>query len=422
MEKLDYAKGELQWDNISLTDIARQWGTPVYLYNKRVLQNDFLRIKNSFQPYASIICFALKANSNPTIVRILGDMDAGADIVSMGELFTALKAGIPHDKMVFAGAGKTDEEINFAVKSRLLAINTESEKELEVIEEYAHNMLQKQPALLRVNPDIDAETHPYITTGTNAHKFGINIDRIEEAARFCHTSHSLHFLGLHVHIGSQVSKPEPVNRTFDAVAGLIDRLEKSGIPVDTVDIGGGMPVDYCSDYNRLLGMPEEKDSPGIADALSVWTTAVAKYFDCSKRRILVEPGRAVTARCGILLTKVLYRKKRADKEFLIVDAGMNDFVRPALYGSFHGIVPLKEPGNSRVGVDVVGPICESGDVIGREISLPPCERGDYLAVLTTGAYGFALASNYNMRPKPPEVLIGSDGVECIRPRQRYTDM
>ncbi|MFC1728834.1 diaminopimelate decarboxylase [candidate division KSB1 bacterium] len=417
-----YRKGSLTWDGIDLLDAAKEWGTPAYLYNRKALENDFTRLQQAFEPYTHSINFALKANSNPELVKLISKLGCGADIVSMGELFIALKAGISHEKMVFAGVGKTDEEINIAIKSRLLAISAESEEEVHVIDEHAGHMLQKQPVLLRINPDIDAESHPYISTGRSIHKFGIDARSAEELAGYCFRSNNLHFSGLHIHIGSQVEKLEPVAKSFERTAQFIERFENKGIPVEIINLGGGMPVGYRFEFDAVTHENKLSTDRNNENIISGWASLIPEYFDVKEKRIIIEPGRSVIARCGILLTKVLYTKTQSGRRFIVVDAGMNDFIRPALYGAFHGIVPLTYRGPAKITADVVGPICETGDFFAHDIEISECVRGDYLAVLTTGAYGFVSASNYNMRLRPPELLLENGDIRCIRPREQYSDI
>jgi len=417
---LEYQNGELCWDGISLTTVASEWGTPAYLYNREVLVRDFLRIQRLFEPVAAEIRYALKANANPEIVSILAKHGAGADIVSLGELMVAVKAGIPPGKIVFAGVGKTDEEIRYAIKSQVSALAVESEQELQVVESFSQDMRQKQPVLIRVNPDVDPGTHPYISTGLGSHKFGIDYRKIEELARYCHAARSLRFAGLHMHIGSQIEKTAPVGKSLRILAGLVERIEKRGIAVQTLDLGGGFPVDYTRESARLLRLPAKKEPE--ENVAEYWAAAAADCFVPGKYRIIIEPGRAVSAHCGMLLAKILYKKKRGRKDMLIIDAGMNDFIRPALYGAVHGIVPLKEPETPFGSADVVGPVCETADFFARGARLPRCERGDYLAVLTAGAYGFVASSNYNLRCKPPELLIENGSVRCINKRENLKDL
>ncbi|MFC1555742.1 diaminopimelate decarboxylase [candidate division KSB1 bacterium] len=419
---LEYKNSELFWSGFSLQEIAREWQTPVYVYNRSVIENDINRIKRIFNKTADMTCYAVKANSNIEIIKIAAQSGLGADIVSTGELFAALKADIPHNNIIFAGTGKTDEELIFAIKSRIFSLNVESDEELKAVETFANTMLAKQPVMLRVNPSVDPESHPYISTGHFTHKFGIDISEIEELAKYCNLSHSLHFQGLHFHIGSQVTKLQAVEESFKIIGQIVDRIENSGIRVPFVDIGGGLPVDYYSDYSRLLNVEMPDSIPEIHKLYENWADAAVKYIDKEKHKILFEPGRALVANGGILLTKILYRKRHQDKEFIITDAGMNDLIRPALYQAFHGIVPLKDPGNKKIKADIAGPICETGDFFAHDILVPECGRGDYLAILTTGAYGYSESSNYNLRLKPLELLIENDSIRCIRERQKYEDI
>jgi len=276
--------------------------------------------------------------------------------------------------------------------------------------------------MLRVNPDIDPQSHQHMSTGLNYHKFGISLESIPELAVQCEKSDQIEFLGLHVHIGSQVTSFESIDKTFIVMSNLVESIEKQGISIRNINVGGGLPVDYESAGKLLLSNGKSGNDIGLEQAISFWKTCIQKYFISTKRNIIIEPGRSIIAHSGILLTKVMYRKSNNKKEFLIVDAGMNDFIRPALYGAIHSIVPLKEPWKSITTIDIAGPLCESGDFFARDISFPDCHKGDVLAILSTGAYGFVLASNYNLRLRPSELLIDNGEVTCIRERETYDDI
>ncbi|MCH7782418.1 diaminopimelate decarboxylase [candidate division KSB1 bacterium] len=419
---LAYKNGSIYWGNVDLSLPAQKWGTPFYVYNRSTLEESFTLLQSRLRPEVNTICYALKANSNPHLVGCLAGLGAGADIVSMGELIAARKAKIPAGKIVFSGAGKSDEELRFALKEGVGAINVESKQELDAIERISADLKTKAPVMLRVNPDIDPQSHPLISTGKNYHKFGISLDSIPEFATRCKKSGRIEFLGLHVHIGSQISRFESIDNTFKVISNLVKSIEKQGIPIRNINIGGGLPVDYESAGKSLLSGGCTGMDTGLEKATGYWKTCIKKHFDCTKISIVIEPGRSIIAHSGILLTRVIYRKRNNKKEFLIVDAGMNDFIRPALYGETHSIVPLKEPGNLKTTIDIAGPLCETGDVFARDISFPESDKGDVLAILSTGAYGFVLSSNYNLRLRPPELLIDNGEVACIRERESYDDI
>lgn len=419
---LVYEKGELCWDGIKLSSAAKEWGTPMYIYNRSVLEEAFLFIQSHFTSVTDCICYALKANSNPVLVECLAELGAGADIVSMGELIVARQAKVPPEKIVFSGVGKTEDEIQYALKERIGAINIESEQEILCVNNIAAGLGIKAPVMLRVNPDVDPQSHPYISTGMSINKFGIPIKSIPDVVHRCVRSTNLEFLGLHVHIGSQIEAKEPVARAFKVLAELVDSIEKQGTNISIINLGGGLPVDYAADERRLLyNLPPEKDLDE-GEVVKYWADCIQTYFDFKRKRIIIEPGRAITAHAGILLTKILYTKRRNNKEILIVDAGINDFIRTAFYGAKHGLVPLREPGKAEHRVDIVGPLCETGDYFALDLPFPQCKQGDYIAILSTGAYGFVSTSNYNMRCRPPELLIDKGTVRCIRPREKYSDI
>jgi diaminopimelate decarboxylase len=386
--------------------LARTYGTPLYVYSKRTILSRFEAITRAFGRLEPLVCYALKANSNRAVIEILGDSGAGADVVSGGELRRALDAGIPGKKIVFSGVGKTAEEIDLGLRRGVLTFNVESEDELGLIEAAARRLKRRAPVSVRLNPDVDAGTHRHITTGLASNKFGVSkphaLRLYDRAAR----SAWLKVMGIQCHIGSQVGSVKPYRRAAEIVAGVIDTLFRRGIRLSLVDLGGGFGVRYEDEA--------ELDLDGLAKALAPLVARGA--------RLLLEPGRYLTADAGVLLTRVIRTKTTPTRRFAVVDAGMNDLARPALYDAYHPIVPASpRKGTPRV-CDVVGPVCESTDHLARGRRLPPLEAGDLLAVLKAGAYGFSMSSQYNSRPRPAEVLVDGARAALIRRRETYEDL
>jgi diaminopimelate decarboxylase len=356
----------------------------------------------------------LKANSNLNIIRLFGEMGAGADVVSGGELYRALQAGIKPEQIVFAGVGKTAAEIDYALEQGLGAFNVESESELKLIEKRAASLAKIAPVSLRVNPDVEAHTHHYITTGRQHNKFGLNMEHALELARYAAKSASLRFVGLQSHIGSQLLEVAPLAEAFGRLVELTEKLEEAGIAVEHLDLGGGIGVTYED---------EQPEQPARLAAAIV--EVLKEHGGLKKYKLMAEPGRYLTANAGLLLTNLLYLKQEAPDApcFAIVDAGMNDLIRPALYSAKHRILTLHNPENAEARTyDVVGPVCESADFLGRSVKLPELQEGDSLALLSAGAYGFSMASNYNSRPRPPEILVDGASYQLIRRRESYADL
>jgi diaminopimelate decarboxylase len=412
---LRYRHGTLHCEDVSLAEIAGAYGTPVYVYSVDAVRRSYRAIESGFAGLDHQICYALKANSNPAIVEELARLGAGADVVSAGELKLALRAGIAPDKIVFAGVGKTDPEIEMALESGILALNVESAQELEVINGIAGRLAKKAPVSLRVNPNIDIHGHPYITTGRSVDKFGISLEEIPALLERLPQMQGVELVGLHAHLGSQIDKVKPYVESARALAGLVEQARSLGLRPWFVDIGGGIGVRYELDGRLPSPDPEFAVDP---KELGKEIAKVLKPLDC---KVLVEPGRALVAQAGVLLTRVTYLKETRGKRFVIVDAGMNDLLRPGLYQAYHEIVPVCPRDGQRHSVDVVGPICESGDFFARERLLAPVKRGDLLAVLTAGAYGYVLSSNYNSRPRPAEVLVDGSSHRLIRPRENLLE-
>jgi diaminopimelate decarboxylase len=398
--------GELTCDGVALSRIAREHGTPLYVYSRALLEENFQRFDRAFAPVPHLVCYAAKANSNLAILSCLAALGAGADVVSGGELRAAREAGIPADRIVFSGVGKTDAEIRYGVEAGILAFNAESERELEKIEETARTTGVTARAALRVNPDIDARSHPYISTGLKHNKFGVDIARARELFARARSLTHVRLIGVQAHIGSQILEVEPLEQSARELAELAGVLQEDGFVIETVDLGGGTGVAGPS-QNPLT--PE------------MYAEAVVPLFAGRGFKILIEPGRAVVGAAGVLLSRVLYRKENSGKNFVVTDAGMNDLLRPALYDAIHSIESVMPRDGSLV-ADIVGPVCETSDFFARDREIPQVGEGDLLAIRDAGAYGFAMSSNYNFRPRAAEVLVEGGSFRLIRRRETFDDL
>ena len=400
---LEYRDGELYLEGVSLKSLAEEFGTPLYVYSANFIRDRFNAYREAFPD--ALICYAVKANFNPHIVKLLGELGAGADIVSGGELYLALKAGIPADRIVYAGVGKTEKELRDAIEADILMFNVESRQELEVLNELGKEYGKKVRIAIRVNPDVDPKTHPYIATGMRKSKFGIDIREAEKEYEDASRLENIEVVGIHCHIGSQILDISPYKEAVEKVVNLYEKLINKGIDIKYLDIGGGLGIKY---------KPEDREpSPKeLAELLKPILSGV-------KAKLILEPGRSIMGNAGILLTQVQFLKDKGEKHFIIVDAGMNDLIRPAIYEAYHHIVPVKEENREKVKADIVGPICETGDFLALDREVQRMERGEYLAVLSAGAYGFAMSSHYNMRPRAAEVLIDKGEVKLIRKREDY---
>lgn len=407
MHLFEYKNGELYAEDVPVREIVYKYGTPIYIYSYNTLLNHFKAYDNAFDSYPHIICFALKANTSGAIIRLFAKEGGGADVVSGGELFRALKAGIEPKKIVYAGVGKTEEEIRFALKEGILMFNVESGDELLEINRIAEDMAIKAPIALRINPDIDPETHPYISTGLKKHKFGIPIEEALEYYKLASSLKNISVIGIHKHIGSQLTKVTPFVDALKRILLLLDELNKQGINISYLDIGGGLGITY------------KDESPPNPEQLAKNILPLLKGRNVT---IVLEPGRSLVGNAGILVTKTLYLKKREDKEFIIVDAGMNDLIRPSIYGAYHHIQPVIKNNRRKILADIVGPICESGDFLAKDRLINRVERGEYLAVMSAGAYGFSMSSNYNSRPRAAEVMVKGNRFALIRKREDYNDL
>ncbi|UCE04672.1 MAG: diaminopimelate decarboxylase [bacterium] len=417
MNRFQYQNGDLYCEDLKIETIAQNYGTPLYLYSKNMIIDNFKATDAAFSLVKHTICYAMKANSNFQILKLMASLGSGGDVVSGGELFLAQKAGIPANKIVYAGVGKTDEEIKCGIESGIMAFNVESEPELEIVNQIAIDLGKKAPVAIRINPDVDIHGHPYISTGKAINKFGIDINVAQEVFLKAHKMSGIEIVGVHCHIGSQILNLEYYVATAKKLSDFVQKLFESGIEIQHIDIGGGLGVHYPDIIPEYADRAAERvPSPAeLADKV----LAILKPLDCE---ILFEPGRSIIAETSALITKVLYVKKSRDKNFIVVDAGMNDLIRPSLYEAYHQIVPLKQLDVKLEQSDVVGPICETGDFLAKDRPLPKVQRGDYLAVMTAGAYGYSLASNYNSRPRPIEVWVDGDRDEVVREREKIEDL
>jgi diaminopimelate decarboxylase len=410
-----YRGNELYCEEVPLRELAEEFDTPLYVYSKNQIVENFREIARAAESKYTV-CYALKANSNPAILKLLAEEGAGADVVSAGEIHLALKAGFPPEKIVFAGVGKREDEIEYALARGVFSFNVESIQELQLLSLVAVRSRKKARVSLRINPDIDAESHPYISTGLRHNKFGIDASQAMEAFRMAAAQTSLDVIGVHTHIGSQITKVEPYVSTATFLVGLVNRLRDEKIYLSHIDIGGGFGVQYINAL-RHEALPLESNPNGAALGVKDFLAAVLPVLEPTGCSIWIEPGRSIVANAGVLLTKVLYVKGNSAKKFVVVDAGMNDLLRPSLYNAYHQVVPLCIETYEREKVDIVGPICETGDFLARDRMLAKVKRGDGLAVLTAGAYGFATTSNYNARPRPAEILVNGEKVRMIRERE-----
>jgi diaminopimelate decarboxylase len=407
MHHFNYQAGELFCENVPVRQIAEAVGTPFYVYSAATLTQHFQVFNNAFAAFPHIICFAVKANANLAILRLFARLGAGADIVSGGELYRASQAGMDPGKIVYSGVGKRPEEIKAALKAGILLFNLESSQELEEINRIAGHLKLKARVALRINPNIDAKTHPYISTGLKKNKFGIDIDRAVEDYRRAQELPHLEVVGVACHIGSQITQVAPFVDALKLVKELIERLKTLGIQIRYLDLGGGLGIQY---HDEEPPHPQEYGEKLLEHL---------KGLDCT---LILEPGRVLVGNAGILVTKVLYTKATDTKHFIIVDAGMNDLARPSLYGSYHGLWPVIEADRPQVKASIVGPICESGDFLAKDRLMPAFAPGEMLAVLSAGAYGFSMSSNYNARPRVPEILVQDRDFYVIRKRETYRQL
>jgi diaminopimelate decarboxylase len=420
MDFFNYKNGRLLAEEVDVEKIAAGVGTPVYIYSKATILDHYEKIKKAYATLDTTICYSVKACGNINILKILANAGSGFDIVSGGELYRTQQAGADMKKIVFAGVGKTDEEIIAALKAGIGYFNIESEAELENFIKLAKETGIKTKAALRVNPDVDPKTHKFITTGKKETKFGVDIERAEKVFEQYSKNDYVNLCAIHVHLGSGGKTIDPYRQAVEKVLPLIDTLQSKGFKIEMVDLGGGFGADYQTDT-----------VPSAAD----YAKGIVPLLRDKDLKLILEPGKSIMANAGILLTRILYLKQGGNKKFVIIDAGMNDLIRPHLYDAFHFIWPAKvEDRFSYLKrtekldikglefVDIVGPICEATDFFAKDRAIPPVQRGDLIAIFTAGAYGFTMASNYNARPMPAEVLVDGKNFKVIRKRQSYEEM
>jgi len=405
----------LHCEGVNLQALAKRYGTPLYVYSAKMIRERYAAFDAAFRGDRHTICYSVKANSNLSILKLLAKAGSGFDVVSGGELERVLIADRKAaKKIVFSGVGKTREELSAAIKAGILLFNVESESELEALAECASRLPINASIALRVNPDVAAKTHPYISTGLHQHKFGVPIREASALYAKAASAPYLKVRGVSVHIGSQITDVTPFGEAMARVAELVRQLRNEGHRIDYVDAGGGLGISYDS---------ENAGTAQLSKALAAYADAVITPLRGLDVQLLLEPGRSIVGPAGILVTSVVYRKSNNGKRFLVVDAAMNDLIRPSLYGAYHEIVPVGSmPDAIRETVDVVGPICETGDFFARDRSLPTVSEGDLVAILDAGAYATVLASNYNTRPRPAEVLVSGKSVKLIRRREKISDL
>ncbi|MBW2195242.1 MAG: diaminopimelate decarboxylase [Deltaproteobacteria bacterium] len=407
MHHFHYKNNEMYCEDVAIAEIAGQVGTPFYLYSHATLRQHFLAFEKAFEKAPHLVCFSAKSNSNQAVLKLFATLGGGLDIVSGGELFRGLKAGVPADKIVFSGVGKREDEIKYALESGILMFNVESFEELEQIDRCAARLDKKAPIALRVNPDVDPKTHPYISTGLKKNKFGLDKDAVVEAYKAANACVHVEVKGVSCHIGSQITQVEPFVDALRRIQELIAILEGLGICISCLDLGGGLGITYDQE---LPPHPSE------------YGKAVLATLGDSRVTLIFEPGRVIVGNAGILVTKVLYTKKGENKDFVIVDSAMNDLVRPSLYDAFHAIEPVVRNEKETIKADVVGPICESGDFLAKDRKIARCQSGDLLAAMSAGAYGFVMSSNYNSRPRVAEVMVKKNQFHVVRKRETYEDL
>jgi diaminopimelate decarboxylase len=412
MHHFEYRNGEMFAEAVPLNKIAREVGTPAYVYSLATLKRHFRVFDQAFKAVPHIVCFSVKANSNIALLKAFAKEGSGFDIVSGGELFRALKAGGDPRKIVFSGVGKKREEIEYALAAGILMFNVESDDELTALNDIAAGVGKKAPISLRVNPDVDPQTHPYISTGMKKAKFGVDIKKSLETYKKAAGLPNVEVVGVDCHIGSQLTSVTPFVDALAKVREYLDRvllgeMKKEGTQIRYLDLGGGLGINY---HDETPPLPEEY-AKAIIDGL--------QGLDIT---LILEPGRVIVGNAGILLTEVQYLKETDSKKFVIVDGGMNDLIRPALYGSYQAIQPVAQTNGDKIVADIVGPICESGDFFAKDREIARPKRGDLLAVMSAGAYGFTMASNYNSHPKPPEILVDGDKYYVIRSRESLDDL
>jgi len=426
-----YRDGKLHCEDVDLVRVTEKFGTPLYVYSAGTILDHYTRLDAALAPLDHLICYAVKANSNRAILKLLAEAGAGFDIVSGGELYRVLAAGGDAAKCTFAGVGKSSEEIEYALEQGVYSFNVESEAELEYIDRIASTKNLRARIALRANPDVDPHTHEYVSTGSRQNKFGIALDQLPAVYERAAKMRNIEIVGVQMHIGSQITQAEPFASAITKVTPIVRQL-KSKYAIKFFSIGGGMGIIYRRALESGSGQWWHEHDPacaGSAFSIRDYADAIVPPLRELGIRILVEPGRFLVGNAGVLLTRVRYIKQATEKKFAIVDAGMNDLIRPALYHSYHEIVPVKEPITSRSTsknktekIDIVGPVCESGDFFALDREMPELHEGDLLAIMSAGAYGFVMASNYNSRSLPAEALVRGDKLSLIRKRQTWEDL
>jgi diaminopimelate decarboxylase len=407
MHYLEYNNQQLHCEGIPIEQNAAKVGTPFYLYSYHTLVRHFTVFDKAFNGIPHLVCYSAKANSNLALLRLFVNLGGGVDVVSGGELYRALKGGADPQKVVFSGVGKRVDEIEYALKMGILMFNIESSQEIQVINEVAGRIGKKANVAIRVNPDIDPKTHPYISTGLKQNKFGIDILRAQMAYRLASQLPHLKIVGIDCHIGSQLIEVEPIIEALRKLKQLVENLRKEEMEIHYLDLGGGLGITY-----------EDEEPPHPMEYASNILEEI-KGFGCT---LILEPGRVIVGNAGILVSKVLYTKENEEKRFVIVDAGMNDLVRPSYYGSYHQILPVKEETREEIVADVVGPICESSDFLAKGRKMLKVNPGELIAVMSAGAYGFSMSTNYNSRPRVAEVIVRDDQMFVVRRRENYEDL
>lgn len=411
MDHFNFQKNELYAEQVAVREIAQAVGTPCYIYSVETLKRHWRAFSEAFQSRPHQICYAVKANSNLAVLNTLAELGSGFDVVSKGELMRVIAAKGDPKKVVYSGVGKKSDEIAYALEQGIFCFNIESKEELKNIQRIAHNLDKPASIALRINPDIDAKSHPYVVTGLKESKFGIPYQDALSLYQFAQAQSHLNIIGLDYHIGSQLVEISPFIAAIEKMNDLIRVLLEHNIPLKYLDIGGGLGVVY------------EKETPPLPDE---YAEAIIKHCPFKELTFILEPGRAIAANAGILVTQVIYLKEGQEKNFCIVDAAMNDLLRPSLYQAWQNIIPIKEPGHMEKGIqpkiyDIVGPVCESGDFLGKN-RLLSVRSGDYLAVRSAGAYGFVMSSNYNSRPRVCEVMVHHDQFQVVRKRESLEDL
>lgn len=402
-----YRNNELYCEDVPIRMIAEKVGTPFYLYSHATLKRHFLVFNEAFEGLERLVCFSAKANTNLAVLKLFESLGSGLDIVSGGELYRGLKAGFSPDKIVYSGVGKSIHEIDYALEAGILMFNVESLEELELIDERAGLLQRKAPVAIRVNPDVDPKTHPYISTGLGKNKFGIDTETAIEGYKVASKLKNINIMGIDCHIGSQITESKPFIEALKSLKKLVNELKQMGILIRYMDMGGGLGIKY-----------EDESPPHPRE----YARAIVESLKGSNLQLILEPGRVIVGNAGILVSSVLFRKSGKVKEFIIADAGMNDLMRPTLYGAFHAIEPVISTEDPPITADVVGPICETGDFLAVDRKMPDVKKGDLIAVMSAGAYGFTMSSNYCSRPRVAEVMVKNDRFHVVRARESYEDL